>query len=72
MSLRIGIGDDTFAWRWVEGAFLQVCIHNATNDVVSVRIKGNTLASGTAVFDNHADLNALIAELQELEGQLGE
>ena len=27
MFLRIVIGDGTLAWRWVEGAFLQVCIH---------------------------------------------
>ena len=72
MALRVTIGDDTFARRWVEGAFLQVCLHNATDTLVSVRIKGNTLASGTAVFDNRADLNALIAELQELKEQLDE
>ena len=72
MALRVTIGDDTFARRWVEGTFVRVCIHNATDAVVSLRITGSSPASGTAVFENRAELRALIAELQELEAQLGE
>ena len=42
MALRVTIGDDTFARRWVEGTFVRVCIHNATDAVVSLRITGTS------------------------------
>jgi hypothetical protein len=67
MTLRLAIADDTFARRWIEGTFIRACIHNVTGEVVSVALKGNTPASGTALFDNHLDLVTLITELQELE-----
>jgi hypothetical protein len=72
MALRVAIVDDTFARRWIEGTFIRACIHNVTGEVVSVAVKGNTPASGTAVFDNHADLAMLVKELQELEKHLEE
>ncbi|MBI3797239.1 MAG: hypothetical protein HY268_09780 [Deltaproteobacteria bacterium] len=72
MALRLTIIDDTFARRWIEGTFIRACIHNVTGEVVSVVVKGNSPTSGTAVFDHHADLATLIAELQELEKHLKE
>ncbi|HJY81449.1 MAG TPA: hypothetical protein VKK81_10260 [Candidatus Binatia bacterium] len=70
MALRVTIVDDTFARRWIEGTFIRACIHNVTGEVVSVAVKGNSLASGSAVFDNCSDLKALMKELQELEKSL--
>jgi hypothetical protein len=70
MALHLAIADDTFARRWLEGTFLRACIHNVTGEVVSVAIKGNLETSGTAVFDNRADLATLVKELQELEHSL--
>jgi len=70
MALRVTIVDDTFARRWIEGTFIRACIHNVTGEVVSVAVKGNSPASGSAVFDNHSDLKALVKELQELEQSL--
>jgi len=70
MALRVAIVDDAFARRWIEGTFIRACIHNVTGEVVSVAVKGNTPASGTAVFDNCSDFSTLVAELQELEKHL--
>jgi hypothetical protein len=67
MALRLAIADDTFARRWLEGTYIRACIHNVTGEVVSVAVKGNTPTSGTALFDDRADLATLAAELQELE-----
>jgi hypothetical protein len=70
MALRLAIVDDTFARRWLEGTFIRACIHNVTGEVVSVALKGNTPASGTALFDSQTDLSILVKELQELEEHL--
>src|SRR5262249_44064496 len=70
MALRVAIVDDTFARRWLEGAFIRACIHNVTGEVVSIAVKGSSPTSGTAVFESHAALAALIKELQELENAL--
>jgi hypothetical protein len=67
MALRLAIADDTFARRWVEGAFVRACIHNVTGEILSIAIKGTAPKSGAALFDNQTALPALIAELQELE-----
>ena len=67
MALRLAIADDTFARRWLEGAFVRACIHNVTGEVISVSIKGNALKSGAALFDTQAALADLLKELQELE-----
>jgi hypothetical protein len=70
MALRVAIVDDTFARRWIEGTFIRACIHNITGEVVSVAVKGNSPASGSALFDNRSDLATLVVELQELENSL--
>ncbi len=70
MALRVAIVDDTFARRWIEGTFIRACIHNITGEVVSVAVKGNSPASGSALFDNRSDLATLMVELQELENSL--
>ncbi len=70
MALRVAIVDDTFARRWIEGTFIRACIHNITGEVVSVAVKGNSPASGSALFDNRSDLVTLVVELQELENSL--
>ncbi len=70
MALRLAIADDTFARRWLEGAFVRACIHNVTGEVHSIAIKGTAPMSGAALFDNHTALPALIKELQELESAL--
>ncbi len=70
MALRVAIVDDTFARRWIEGTFIRACIHNITGEVVSVAVKGNSPASGSALFDNRSDLATLMVELQELEDSL--
>ena len=70
MALRLAIADDTFARRWLEGAFVRACIHNVTGEVISIAIKGTAPMSGAALFDNQTALSALIKELQELESAL--
>jgi hypothetical protein len=70
MALRLAIADDTFARRWLEGAFIRACIHNVTGEVISVMIKGNMPKSGAALFDNQIALSDLIKELQDLEKEL--
>ena len=70
MALRLAIADDTFARRWLEGAFVRACIHNVTGEVLSVSIKGNAPKSGAALFDNQTALSDLIKELQGLEKTL--
>jgi len=72
VALRVAIIDDTFARRWIEGTFIRACIHNVTGEVISVAVKGNSPASGSALFDNRSDLAALMKELQELEKHLEE
>jgi hypothetical protein len=67
MALRLAIADDTFARRWLEGAFVRACIHNVTGEVISIAIKGNAPMSGAALFDSAAVLVDLIKELQDLE-----
>ena len=67
MALRLAIADDTFARRWLEGAFVRACIHNVTGEVISVMIKGNAPRSSAALFDDQGALSDLIKELQELE-----
>ena len=56
----------------LRGLFSRCVSTLATEDAASVGIKGNRLTSGTAEFDNCADLNASITDLRELEGELGE
>ena len=70
MVLRLIIADDTFARRWLEGAFVRACIHNVTGEVISIAIKGNAPMSGAALFDNQSALLDLIKELQDLEKTL--
>jgi hypothetical protein len=67
MALRLAIADDTFARRWLEGAFVRACIHNVTGEVISIAIKGNTPMSGAALFDSDSILGDLIKELQDLK-----
>ncbi len=67
MTLRLAIADDTFARRWLEGAFIRACIHNVTGEVISIAIKGTAPMSGAALFANRTALTDLIQELQELE-----
>ena len=70
MALRLAIADDTFARRWLEGAFVRACIHNVTGEVISVIIKGDSPISGAALFEKETSLTSLIEELQELEHAL--
>ena len=70
MALRTAIFDDTFARRWLEGAFVRACIHNVTGEVISVIVKGDSPTSGAALFEKEASLTSLIEELQELEHAL--
>jgi hypothetical protein len=70
MALRLAIADDTFARRWLEGAFVRACIHNVTGEVISIAIKGNTPMSGAALFDSDVILGDLIKELQDLQQAL--
>ncbi|HXG20619.1 MAG TPA: hypothetical protein VNN62_16280 [Methylomirabilota bacterium] len=67
MTLRLAIADDTFARRWLEGAFIRACIHNVTGEVISIAIKGTAPMSGAALFANRTALTDLIQELQALE-----
>ncbi len=70
MALRLAIADDTFARRWLEGAFVRACIHNVTGEVISIAIKGTAPMSGAALFDSQTALSDIIKELQELEHAL--
>jgi|APDOM4702015248_1054824.scaffolds.fasta_scaffold1530168_1 hypothetical protein len=70
MALRLAIVDDTFARRWLEGAFVRACIHNVTGEVISIAIKGTAPMSGAALFNDDTTLSALITELQDLEKSL--
>jgi hypothetical protein len=68
----LAIADDTFARRWLEGAFVRACIHNVTGEVISIAIKGTAPMSGAALFDSSLKISDLIRELQDLEKVLQE